>query len=102
MDVTAFLSFNKLMGQGLVKIVYFLGLIGIAFGCLGSIGFSMMVGGIGGLLGGIIAAAIGGAVAICFLRFACELYIVLFRMGEDIAAIRAGGGMIAAPKPPTP
>ena len=101
MDVTAFLSFDKLMGQGLVKIVYFLGLIGIAFGCLASLGFSMMVGGFGGLLGGIIGAVIFGAIGICFLRFTCELYIVIFRIGEDISALRAGGKLPSA-TPTTP
>lgn len=97
MDVTRFLSFDKLMGQALVKIVYFLGLIGIALGCLGVIGTSMMINGFMGLITGLIAAVIGGVIGICFLRFACELYIVLFRMGDDIAAIRAGGGFPPAP-----
>jgi hypothetical protein len=41
---------------------------------------------------------LGGIIAICFLRFACELYIVLFRMGEDMAAIRASGGVTPPPK----
>ena len=96
--VTQFLSFDKLIGQGLVKIVYFVGLIGIVLGCLASLVFSMTIGGIGGLFTGLIGAVIGGVLGICFWRFACELYLVLYRLGEDIAAIRAGGGSLTPPK----
>src|SRR5262245_59298358 len=92
MDFSAFLSFNKLMGQGLVKIVYFLGIIGIAVGCLIFIFLGFTTGGFMGGLGAIIGAAIFGVIELCFLRFFCELYLVLFRMGDDIAAIRGGGG----------
>ncbi|HVY89311.1 MAG TPA: DUF4282 domain-containing protein [Hyphomonadaceae bacterium] len=103
MDISAFLSFDKLMGQGLVKIVYFLGMIGIAFGCVSFIFAGFGFGGFGGGIGALIGAAIFGVIALCFLRFGCELYIVLFRMGEDLAAIRAGGKMpSAAPTVPTP
>jgi hypothetical protein len=94
--VTQFLSFDKLMGQGLVKIVYFLGLIGIAvgvlFGVLGAFGTMTFDAGIG--LGMLIGAPLGGIIGVCFLRFTCELYITLFRMGEDIRAMRGGGGTL--------
>ena len=96
--VTQFLSFDKLIGQGLVKIVYFVGLIGIVLGGLASLVFSMTIGGIGGLFTGLIGAVIGGVLGICFWRFACELYLVLYRLGDDIAAIRAGGGSLTPPK----
>lgn len=99
--LTRFMSFDTLMGAGLVKIVYFLGLIGIALGVIGGV-----LGGLGTMfgvnfaagLGMIIGAPIFGLFAVCFLRFGCELYIVLFRMGEDLAAIRAKGGL--TPPPP--
>lgn len=99
--VSRFLSFDTLMGAGLVKIVYFLGIIAIALGVIGGVltGLGAMVGvGVAAGLGMIIAAPISGLFALCFLRFACELYIVLFRMGEDLAAIRAKGGF--TPPPP--
>lgn len=101
--VTRFLSFDALMGPALVKIVYFLGLIAIALSVLGGVlsGLGTMFGvnfGMG--LGMIIGAPIFGLFAVCFLRFGCELYIVLFRVGEDIAAIRARGGMTPPPPPP--
>jgi hypothetical protein len=93
--VNQFLSFNKLMGQGLVKIVYFLGLIlillGVLFGIIGAFGvmtINFMQG-----LGMLIFAPIGGIIGVCFLRFACELYIAIFRMSDDLTAIRNGGAM---------
>ena len=93
--VNQFLNFDKLMGQGLVKIVYFLGLIGILIGVLfgilgafGVMGFDFATG-----LGMLVLAPIGGIIGICFLRFACELYIAIFRMSDDLTAIRNAGAM---------
>lgn len=102
--VTRFLDFKTLMGAGLVKLVYYLGLLGIGLGVIGGIfgalgtmfGLSFTTG-----LGMLIAVPIGGLFALCFLRFACELYIVLFRMGDDIAALREKGGVAAAPATPS-
>jgi hypothetical protein len=97
--VNRFLSFDKLIGPALVKIVYFLGLAGIALGVIG-----MMLGGLAALtsnpvagLGSLLGAPIFGLVFLCFWRFACELYIVLFRAGDDVAAIRAQGSPPASP-----
>ncbi len=103
--VTQFLSFDKLMGSGLVKIVYFLGLIGIVLGVLFAAfgAFSMMTVDFMTGLGMLVFAPIGGILAICFLRFACELYIAIFRIADDISAIRGGGAPMAAkPVPPSP
>lgn len=98
--VSQFLNFNKLMGQGLVKIVYFLGLIciliAVLFGILGAFG-AMTLNFFTGV-GLLIAAPLGGLIAICFLRFACELYIAIFRMSDDLTAIRNGGSASMAPK----
>jgi hypothetical protein len=95
--VTQFLSFDKLMGQGLVKIVYFVGLIGLALGCVSWIFLGiagMGVFGFGGFLTALIGAIIGFVVGVCFLRFGCEIYLVIFRIGEDIRAMRGGGGTL--------
>jgi hypothetical protein len=93
--VNQFLSFNKLMGQGLVKIVYFLGMIlillGVLFGIVGA--FGMMTINFMQGLGMLIFTPLGGIVGICFLRFACELYIAIFRMSDDLTAIRNAGAM---------
>lgn len=96
--VNRFLSFDKLMGPALVKIVYFLGVLGIALAVIGGVlaGLGTIPRDFGRGVGGIIVAPIAGVVFLCFWRFMCELYIVLFRAGEDVAAIRAQGGT----KPP--
>src|SRR5262245_61814647 len=99
--VTQFLSFDKLMGQGLVKIVYFVGLIAMALGSVGWIlaGVAGMgVFGFGGFLTALIGSVVGFVVGVCFLRYGCEIAIVLFRLGEDVKALRANGTPLAAPK----
>jgi hypothetical protein len=89
--VSRFLSFDKLMGASLVKLVYYLGIIGIILSTLGTM-FSGFALGIGAGLWMFIVAPIGGLIALLFWRFVCELYIVLFRLGEDVSALRAGKG----------
>ena len=98
--VNQFLNFNKLMGQGLVKIFYYLGLLGIALFVIGGIlsalgtmfGLSFMTG-----LGMLIAVPIIGLLMLCGLRLACELYVAIFRIADDISAVRGAGGI--PPKP---
>ncbi len=81
-----FLSFDKLIGAKLIKVLYYLGLIGIVlagiagiFGALASMGHSFVAG-----LGATIGAIIGTALAIVFWRFICELYMLFFRMSDDL------------------
>jgi hypothetical protein len=100
--VSRFLDFNKLMGASLVRIVYYLGIVGILLSvvggflaALGTLFINFLAG-----IGMLIAVPIGGLIALCLLRFACELYIVLFKMGEDISAIRATGGLLPPKTPP--
>ena len=85
-----FLSFDKLIGSKLVVIVYWIGLIGIAlgtlaavFGGLGAMGVSFFGG-----LGAIIFALIGAVVGLLFWRFVCEMYLLLFRMADDVRDIK--------------
>jgi Domain of unknown function (DUF4282) len=86
--ITGFLSFDKLIGAALVRLVYFVGLAGIALGTVVAM-FSGFGAGFFAGLGTLILAPIGGAVGLLFWRFACELYIVLFKIGADIADMRA-------------
>ena len=92
--VTKFLSFDKLMGASLVKIVYFLGLFLIGLGMVGAIlsGLGLLFANFFLGLMTIIMAPVMGLVGLCFLRSACELYNVLIKMGDDIAALRGAGG----------
>lgn len=85
-----FTSFDKLIGSKLIVILYFLGLAGIALGVLGGVfgGLGMMGYSFFGGVGFVIASLIGGAVGVVFWRFVCELYILLFRMADDLREIR--------------
>ncbi len=85
------LSFDKLIGMKLITILYYLGLIGIALGLIAGVlsGLGTMVsfsffGGIGLVIGSVIGAAIG----LLFWRFICELYLLFFRMADDLREIK--------------
>ena len=89
--IERFLNFDKLIGPTLIKIVYFLGLIGIAlymlvaiFGALGMMGHSVLGG-----LGMLVAALIGAVVGVIFWRFICEIYLLMFRISDDVRDIKA-------------
>ena len=96
--VNQFLNFNKLMGQGLVRIFYYLGIIGIALFAIGGVlsalgtmfGLDFMMG-----LGMLIAVPIIAVLMLCGLRLACELYVAIFRISEDLSAVRANGSSLA-------
>ena len=86
------LSFDKLIGTKLITILYYLGLIGIALGLIAGVlsGLGTMVsfsffGGIGLVIGTIIGAAVG----LLFWRFICEMYLLLFRMADDLRDIKS-------------
>ncbi|MDP1554119.1 MAG: DUF4282 domain-containing protein [Hyphomonas sp.] len=85
-----FMSFDKLIGSKLIVIIYWLGLIGIglgviagAFGGLASMRYSFFGG-----LGAVIATLIGAVVGVLFWRFVCEMYLLLFRMADDVRDIK--------------
>lgn len=99
--VNQFLSFDKLIGAKLITILYYLGLIGIALGLIAGVlsGLGTMVsfsffGGIGMVIGSLIGAALG----LLFWRFLCEMYLLLFRMADDLRDIKTAKG--AAPVVP--
>ncbi|NNC36186.1 MAG: DUF4282 domain-containing protein [Acidimicrobiales bacterium] len=78
-----FLKFDKLIGTQLIKVLYFVGLAGIIlFGVLGFIsGFSQGI-------GTSIAALVGAVVGIVFWRFLCEIYLLFFRLSDDVRDIK--------------
>jgi len=85
-----FLSFDKLIGTKLIKILYYLGLIGLVlsgvvgiFGGIMALGSSFM-GGLGAIVGAILMTIIG----IAFWRFLCEIYMLFFRMSDDLRDIK--------------
>jgi uncharacterized protein HemY len=85
-----FLNFDNLIGTTLIKVLYFIGLAGIAIGAvirvfagLGSMRYSFAMG-----LGSVLMALIGSVIALLFWRFICELYILFFRISEDVRILR--------------
>ena len=78
------LNFDKMLTPKIITVVYWIMLLGVAIGGLGSIfagpgGFS-----ISSFFMGIVYA-VGGAVAV---RIWCELLIVAFKMNEALQEIR--------------
>ena len=99
--VNKFLSFDKLIGETLVKFVYFVGLAVIAIMTLLGMFSGFSNGFFSGLVS-IIFAPIGGALGVLYWRFVCEMFIVIFKIGNDLSDVRdalAGG---AAPTSPPP
>jgi hypothetical protein len=85
------LSFDKLIAPKVIKIVYFIGLIGIAImGVLMIFGsFSMMSYSFGAAIGQLVLGIIGLAVGTLMWRIMMELYIALFGMYERLGEINA-------------
>ena len=91
--IKRFTSFDKMMGTSIIQVLYFIGMVFIAFGvigamftALGSMGSSF----IGGLIG-LIMALVMGIVGLLFWRFMCEIYILFFKISDDVAAIKLRG-----------
>ena len=88
--IKRFTSFDKMMGTSIIQVLYFIGMVFIAFGvigamftALGSMGSSF----IGGLIG-LIMAPVMGLIGLLFWRFMCEIYILFFKISDDVSAIR--------------
>ena len=78
-----FLNFDELIGTKLIKILYYVGLAGIILGGLGAL--------FGGLKAGIPAffgALVGTLAMLLFWRFICEIYLLFFRMSDDLRDIK--------------
>ena len=78
-----FLTFDKLIGTKLIKILYYIGLVGIILAGLGSLFAGLKLG-----IGAILGAIIGTVAGLLFWRFICELYLLFFRMSDDLRDIK--------------
>ncbi len=106
--VSRFMTFDKLIATALIKVLYWIGIAGIAistliaiFGALASFRLGFAQG-----LGMLIMAPIGGLIALIFWRFLCEIYIVIFgmydRLGNIQEAVGGGPAKEAGPTTETP
>jgi hypothetical protein len=88
--VRRFMGFDTLMGVGLVKIVYYVGLaviLGVtAIGIL--LALMRFASDIGSAVVQLIAVPAVGAVALVYWRFFCELFMVAFENHARLAEIR--------------
>lgn len=84
--INRFLSFEKLMAGGLVKVVYWLGLIAIVLGTLFAFfnAFGAFRYDAGTAFVGLIGAPIGGVLSLVFWRVFCEISLVLFRISDQL------------------
>ena len=77
--VKRFWGFDHLIGSVLIKIIYYIGRVGILL-------MTVMLGNSGGGFAMFILAPILGVVYLCFWRFICEMWLLMYliynRMGE--------------------
>ncbi|MGD9981357.1 MAG: DUF4282 domain-containing protein [Hyphomonadaceae bacterium] len=86
-----FLSFDRLIGPVLVKLVYYFGAVVIviaAFGALLTAVFSMAGGNFSLGLMQLLAVPAVGAVALVYWRFLCELFMLAFLAYERLGQVR--------------
>ena len=85
-----FWTFDTLLGGSIIKILYYLGLVGIAlyvlFGLVAALG--MMAYSAASGLGLLILTLVGGVIAIVFWRVTCELWLIIFRIHDRLGEIR--------------
>lgn len=85
-----FLNFDKLIGTKLIKLLYYIGLAAIVLFSILSLfgGIAMMTKSFAGGLGTILLSVIGCAVGIVFWRFICEIYMLFFRISDDVRDLK--------------
>lgn len=73
------LSFDKMISEQIIKLVYYVGLLLIALGFIASF-FKSFSAGIIGFIPAVFMAIIGAALSILLWRVFCECIIILFRL----------------------
>lgn len=86
-----FLSFDRMIGPALVKIVYYFGagviVVMTAFGLIMAM-MALAAGNFGAGIMQALAAPAVGAVALVYWRFLCELFMLAFLAYERLGEIR--------------
>jgi hypothetical protein len=73
------LSFNRMVTPVFIHVIYWIGIVAVILA-----GLAVVAGG-GGILKGLLATVLG----LIVVRVGCEVLIVLFRINDNLAAIRA-------------
>lgn len=84
-------SFNKLISEEIIKLLYYVGLLAIALGFIYNI-WQSFTSGVAAFLPLLIGAIITVLVSVLAWRVICELIVVLFRMYKRLGAINAALG----------
>ena len=79
-----FLSFDKMMTGSLIKVLYYILLLFVVIGGVFFLLKSLFSGQIGAAVGSLIILPL----AIIYIRMMCEMLIVVFRISDNLAAIR--------------
>ena len=85
------LSFNRLLGPSLVKLVYYFGAAAIALVAVGALLaaiFSIFGGNLGGGAMQLLAVPAVAAVAFVYWRFLCELFMLAFLAYDRLTEVR--------------
>jgi hypothetical protein len=97
--VKTFLSFDKLIGTALVKFIYFVGLALIALACLFFMFSGFQFGFVQGI-GTIVLAPIFAIIYVLFWRFLSELWMIAFKISNDLADVKKSLANGATPTAP--
>ncbi|WP_017604584.1 DUF4282 domain-containing protein [Nocardiopsis alkaliphila] len=88
-------SFREFVTSRVIKVLYVLWLIGIGLGVVSGLVSAIASMSLNFFVGFLmlLAVLVGGAIAVLLSRVVLELLIVVFRISEDLGAIRQRGGM---------
>lgn len=88
--IKRFTTFDKLIATTLIKILYWIGLAGIAIYVVVMMlgGLAMMTQNFAAGLGMFVLAPIAGVIGLLFWRFMMEIYIVIFSIHDRLGEIR--------------
>lgn len=95
------LGFTSLITTKVIRIVYALLVVLYSLGALALFIVGLASGRATGILFALIIVPLGYLVFLILIRILMEFLIVVFRIGDDIHAIRASGGTGLGPDRPT-
>ncbi|MGI9022195.1 MAG: DUF4282 domain-containing protein [Acidimicrobiales bacterium] len=95
-------NFSSLITTKVIRFVYALVVVVYSLVAIGLFILGLASGEASGVFGSLIVVPIAYLLYLVFTRIWMEFLIVVFRIGEDIRAIRVGGIGGAPPPPPPP
>ena len=81
--VSSFLTFDKLIGTKLIKVLYYVGMVFILISGLTTLLAAFKAG-----FMAVLIAPVVTLVGLVFWRFLCEIYLLFFRMSDDLRDIK--------------